>query len=576
MNEIPFTKDDRFEVGGEDLLAPIQFESVSSTSQPLENAADRRCPAIVDDIRVRLSTLLKTETVSLLLGAGASVDCGGQLIGTVPLLVERLLINEGITGEQNFRIRRWLAVFYLAVRHASCGAETPITRQEILDRQSKIENGQAEPLQANFEQVLSKLQRWRSALPDVGGRLRVDGQPRVDATGQDLEACLGYATHSLARACDLPTSDKEASIEHYKNLVRKLLTRPLNLKRVNIFKLNYDTLINVHENGVTSEPLQANFEQVLSKLQRWRSALPDVGGRLRVDGQPRVDATGQDLEACLGYATHSLARACDLPTSDKEASIEHYKNLVRKLLTRPLNLKRVNIFKLNYDTLIEQAADAAGVVLLDGFVGTQRRVFRPESYEQDLYFPAETTEGRVHRFDRVLHLYKLHGSITWVADESQIDNPYGVRSSTFNPHETQPLLIYPMPTKYGETLGIPYSELFRRFASALVRPQSVLVAIGYGFGDEHVNAIIRQALAIPSFTLVVVDPCPNNLFITKLRKQKDRRIWLAQGPTIGTFAGFVDWILPDLRDEEIRMKVLATHNALARLEQTNKGLPCGD
>ena len=456
MNKIQFTKNDRFEVGGEDLLAPIEIESVPSSLESEENTADQRRLANVDDIRVRLSTLLKTETVSLLLGAGASVDCGGQLIGSVPLLVERLLINEGIAGERNVRIRRWLIVFYLAVRQASCGTATPIARQEILDRRTKIEEGKA-------------------------------------------------------------------------------------------------------------EPLSVNFEQVLSTLQSWRSALPGHGGRLRVDGQPRVDATGQDLEACLRHATHSLARACDLPTSDKEDNIKHYKNLVRKLLTRPLNLKRVNIFTLNYDTLIEQAADAAGVVLLDGFVGTQRRVFRPESYEQDLYFPAETTEGRVHRFDRVLHLYKLHGSITWAADESQIDNPYGVRSSAFKPHETQPLLIYPMPTKYGETLGMPYSELFRRFASALVRPQSVLVAIGYGFGDEHVNAIIRQALAIPSFTLVVVDPCPNSLFVTQLRKQKDRRIWLAQGPTIGTFSGFVDWILPDLRDEEIRKKVLATHNALARL-----------
>ena len=457
MDEIQFTNDDRFEVGGEDLLAPIQIKSVSSNSQPQESAAGQRRLAIIDDLQVRLGTLLKTETVSLLLGAGASVDCGGQLIGSVPLSLERVLINEGITGDRDFRIRRWLMVFYLATRHASCGAETPLTRQGILDRRTKIENGQAEPLRANFEQILSTLQRWRFALPDVGGRLRVDGQPRVDVTGQDLEACLGQATHSLARVCDLPTSDKE-------------------------------------------------------------------------DG------------------------------------IEHHKNLVRKLLTRPLNLKRANIFTLNYDTLIEQAADAAGVVLLDGFVGTQRRVFRPESYEQDLYFPAETTEGRVHRFDRVLHLYKLHGSITWSAEESQIDNPYGVRSATFNPHEAEPLLIYPMASKYGETLGIPYSELFRRFASALVRPQSVLVTIGYGFGDEHVNAIIRQAMAIPSFTLVVVDPRPESSFVTQLRKLKDRRLWIAQGPKIGTFAGFVNWILPDLRDEEIRKKVLATHNVLAKLE----------
>ena len=232
-------------------------------------------------------------------------------------------------------------------------------------------------------------------------------------------------------------------------------------------------------------------------------------------------------------------------------------------MARPLNLKRVNVFTLNYDTLVEQAADATGTVLLDGFVGTQRRVFRPESYEQDLYFPAATTEGRVHRFDRVLHLYKLHGSITWTAYEPTMADPYGVQSSPFDPHGTEPLLIYPTPAKFGETLGLPYAELFRRFSGAVARPQSVLIAIGYGFGDEHVNAIIRQALAIPSFTLVIVDPTPTSAFVTELRKQHNRRIWVSVGPTLGKLTGFVSHALPDLRDEEVRKKVLKTHKALA-------------
>jgi hypothetical protein len=151
---------------------------------------------------------------------------------------------------------------------------------------------------------------------------------------------------------------------------------------------------------------------VLATLHRWRAALPKAGGRLRLEGTSGLDAKSEDIDECLGYATSALARACQLPTTDKKNGLDTYKTFVRKLLTRPLNLKRVNIFTLNYDTLVEQACDAEGVVLLDGFVGTQRRIFRPESYEQDLYFPAETTEGRVHRFDRVLHLYKLHGSIT--------------------------------------------------------------------------------------------------------------------------------------------------------------------
>ncbi len=86
--------------------------------------------------------------------------------------------------------------------------------------------------------------------------------------------------------------------------------------------------------------------------------------------------------------------------------------------------------------------------------------------------------------------------------------------------------------------------------------------IGYGFGDEHVNAIIRQALAIPSFTMVIVDPSPLSEFVTILKSQKDKRVWIAEGKTIGTFREFISQVLPDLRDEEIRKKVLETHQAL--------------
>ena len=90
--------------------------------------------------------------------------------------------------------------------------------------------------------------------------------------------------------------------------------------------------------------------------------------------------------------------------------------------------------------------------------------------------------------------------------------------------------------------------------------------IGYGFGDEHVNAIIRQALAVPSFRLVVVDPAPKNDFVATLREQEDQRIWVCKGSRIGKFAGFVEHVLPDLRDEEIRKRVLATYRALARID----------
>lgn len=453
---------DRFYVGGEDLLAAAAKHGDDDNAQKDEARQEAR----LAEIRIRIGTLLKTETVSFLLGAGASVDCGGQLIGSIPIAVERRLQQEGISGQESPRVRRWLRVFYLAVRR--CGGGVALnSREATIERQEAL----------------------------------VDDNPAA---------------------------------------------------------------------------LDVNFEELLALLHRWRAAMDENGGRLRLDGAPSVDVSVKDLDTCIAQATRALAQTCDLPADGKDAGLDTFKTFVRKVLTRPLNLKRVNIFTLNYDTLVEQAADAEGVVLLDGFVGTQLRVFRPESYEQDLYFPAETTEGRVHRFDRVLHLYKIHGSITWVVEEPSIDNPYGVLAQAFDPQSTQPLLIYPTPAKHGETLGMPYAELFRRFAAALVRPQSVLFVFGYGFGDEHVNAIIRQALAVPSFTLVIVDPSPQSEFVRTLREQNDQRVWIAEGNGLGTLERFVSQVLPDLRDEDVRKKVLATCRALDPKARVEGGSDGGD
>jgi hypothetical protein len=307
--------------------------------------------------------------------------------------------------------------------------------------------------------------------------------------------------------------------------------------------------------------LQANYEAVLSLLHRWRAAMSEKGGRLRIDDD--IDLQSPDVDECLRKATYALVRSCRLPVQGKEKGFDAYKKFVRKVLTRPLNLKRSNIFSLNYDTLFEQAADAEGVVLIDGFVGSLNRVFRPESYDQDLYFPAETTEGRVHRHDRVIHLYKLHGSTTWISVDPEWSNPYGLVAKADIAEADEAVVVYPTPTKYGDTLGMPYAELFRRFATAIVQPQSTLIVVGYGFGDEHVNAIIRLAMAVPSFTLVIVSPKARNEFVNMLREQKDKRVWIFSGSELGTFSRFVEDALPDLRDEDIRRQVVKTHRALS-------------
>jgi hypothetical protein len=64
-------------------------------------------------------------------------------------------------------------------------------------------------------------------------------------------------------------------------------------------------------------------------------------------------------------------------------------------------------------------------------------------------------------------------------------------------------MIYPNPAKDVETTEYPYAELFRDFAAALCRPNTVLVTYGYGFGDDHINRVVTDMLTIPSTHLVI-------------------------------------------------------------------------
>ena len=315
-----------------------------------------------------------------------------------------------------------------------------------------------------------------------------------------------------------------------------------------------------------------NLEEFLTTLHTWQTALVGETMTVTIGKGQELSISRLDLSNLIIHLTEGLTKACLLPLKDKYDALLIHRRLLKKVLTRPLNLRRVKLFTLNYDTLLEQAADAEGIVLVDGFVGTLRRIFRPESFDQDFYFPAQTTEGRVHRLDRVLHLYKLHGSITWHREDPSWENPYGLYATFLNESiHHDDVLIYPTPLKYGQVLGLPYSELFRRLASSIVQPQSVLFVIGYGFGDEHVNTLIRQALSVPSFTLVIVDPDPQSAFVKQLEHKRDQRIWIVKGDGkneqqqlwgLGTFKGFVEHLLPDLHEEEIQQRVIETYNAL--------------
>ncbi len=251
----------------------------------------------------------------------------------------------------------------------------------------------------------------------------------------------------------------------------------------------------------------------------------------------------------------------------KQNRYHYHESFVKKLLQRPNNLRRVNLFTTNYDMAFDYALDNLGVHYINGFMGVHNRCFRPEVYDYDLYYPGQSVTGKVHRAEKVMKYFKIHGSLSWLSTKPSVSNTYGIKEiplkDDFIPDVENEIMIYPCASKKSFTLDLPYSELFRQFAQAINQPQSVLFCVGYSFYDEHINDIINQALSIPSFTLIVANYSPydnRDSPIEKLKELNDSRIIILDSKEIKqtTFTGFVSNILPDLYEEEENLQVIET------------------
>ena len=247
----------------------------------------------------------------------------------------------------------------------------------------------------------------------------------------------------------------------------------------------------------------------------------------------------------------------------------HFHQLfLKSLLQRPLNLRRANIFTSNYDLAFEYALDNLGIHYIDGFTGFHKRFFKPETFEYDIFYPGSTTSGKVQRIEKVVRYIKLHGSLSWINSiQRDSNNLYGIEEKTLDVidklDKKGEIIIYPSAVKKTYTLDLPYSELFRQFATTITQPQSVLITVGYSFYDEHFNDIIYQALSNPTFTLIVVDFAgTKNLEIQRLKDLNDPRIIILEGEFFGDFLTFADTLMPNFNEGSSAENIATTLNSL--------------
>jgi hypothetical protein len=166
----------------------------------------------------------------------------------------------------------------------------------------------------------------------------------------------------------------------------------------------------------------------------------------------------------------------------------------------------VPVFSLNYDPLLERAAEHAKVFLRDGFQGVEHAYFDSRFFQQSVAVVHRGRSGtKMARIvPGIVDLFKLHGSLGWY------EIPVGdVRRCGFSenlPAGSLRLMVPPQWRKVNDTLAVPYETLwseFRRLTRHGPYVLNRLVVVGYGMADSHVNGVLEAALARSDFTLMI-------------------------------------------------------------------------
>jgi hypothetical protein len=321
---------------------------------------------------------------------------------------------------------------------------------------------------------------------------------------------------------------------------------------------------------VDTELLARNLERFLETMLSLnlfccRIELPD-----QIDPTNKIDSFLSDIRTQIPQIVKKtrlfILRKClneDSILYGDEPLISLYERFYRTLLYRNPNLPKPNIFTTNYDLYNEKALDNLGILYANGFSGGISKFFNPTIFNYAYAEQLELSQNKWNIIDNFIYLYKIHGSVNWIEDDSNSNKLFKIKeiqNPTFDSLKKQEtIMIFPTPTKQNASLGTPYSDLFREFQKKLMQNNNVLVTIGYSFGDEHINNLIYQAFTIPTFRLIVFAGNDISAF-ENLKNLNDPRIWIIGGEmedkkNLHFFEQIVEHLLPDLSNDEIDDKI---------------------
>ena len=281
------------------------------------------------------------------------------------------------------------------------------------------------------------------------------------------------------------------------------------------------------EKEIKPKDRATNIEDILSCIRRKLAA---IGPADTLSG-----LTKDDLEKIEKSIRETIAAQVNPDSSSLPDKLPH-ESFARWIARMP-RANPVEIFTTNYDVLVETALEAERVAAFDGFVGCNRPFFSHESMSRPESAPARSWT----------RLWKVHGSINW-----RLDTVKGrLRVVRTDPHNGGEMIL-PSHHKYDESRKQPYTALLDRLARVLERDDAILFVCGYSFSDEHVNAIIFDALEAKRrphvIALQYLDPEDGSVLAERASRFLNL---LALGPQVAYVGGRKgNWKMEDIAESD--------------------------
>ena len=249
------------------------------------------------------------------------------------------------------------------------------------------------------------------------------------------------------------------SVSHLKNINIEQVKRILGSCSINF-------LFGSGANG-SGFPQFTGFEATLAKMKDLGLEGKSIENELRDISDERM--RDQVLDTfCAEFNKFALAVAFE---NESIGNLEHLmrstSSVISKAENRHPESKRVNIFTLNYDRILETILEKNGLF---------HYVLTSQGSKSSLPFEIVGYNTARHEYIPTFAVYKMHGSV---------DPSNELRKEQ---------IMFPGSDKLGNVVSDFYETLFA-MKGELLRKNSALFVVGYSWSDSHINDVIEDAIS---------------------------------------------------------------------------------